>query len=616
MTGSFVNGDTTLTNQGDLSYYCNLTVGGVEFTTLIDTGSSDLWVAGSVPGSKDLNIPATITYAVGHASGSINTAVLNFDDFTIPDQAYILVPPSADNPAGEGLIGLGPNSLSVVRHEVGTAAGNAPLDRIFLQNLTTPNILTVLLSRASDDGAGGGSTGNLGQGNGPKVRAVRDLGPGDGPTVQTGPKARAARDVDAGDGPIIQTGRKVRTVRGDGGGPIIQTGSGRRKVRTISKGGSGDGPIIGTGIKIRAVPNVETGEITVGEIVPGLESITSQAKLPALKDEYNIQHWQTLLDKDGIIGPDGQPISVKSTVSDVDQPDQLRVVFDTGFSLPQVTREVADAIYGRIPGAVFVPQSDAPGYWQFPCDYELNVTFKFSGVSYPINPLDLGIADPMSNSNICQATFQEIAPSVSNHQAFGAFDMILGMAFLRNTYLLINFGDFVDGSSASVADPYIQLLSITDMSVAHKDFVRVRLNGVDTTASQKALVPAGSGQMSPNDVLTTTPSNGAVQKVKKFLSRSVWIAIAVIGGALFILALLCGLCICLIRRRRTVSPTVPPMNAYKPLSDPSGYAAPEPTTHGVGYASYQPQYQQPPPGYGVGYTGSYNAPGYQYQGHA
>ncbi len=51
---------------------------------------------------------------------------------------------------------------------------------------------------------------------------------------------------------------------------------------------------------------------------------------------------------------------------------------------------------------------------------------------------------------------------------------------VRNVYLLINFGDFVDGSVNITADPYVQLLSTTAPAAAHADFVNVRLNNART----------------------------------------------------------------------------------------------------------------------------------------
>ena len=48
---------------------------------------------------------------------------------------------------------------------------------------------------------------------------------------------------------------------------------------------------------------------------------------------------------------------------------------------------------------------------------------------------------------------------------------------VRNVYLLVDYSDFVDGSLNTTADPYVQLLPITDPTAAHADFVSVRLNG-------------------------------------------------------------------------------------------------------------------------------------------
>jgi hypothetical protein len=50
--------------------------------------SSDLWVTGSVPGTTDTGVGVQISYAVGQASGNINTATLGFDNYTVQDQAY------------------------------------------------------------------------------------------------------------------------------------------------------------------------------------------------------------------------------------------------------------------------------------------------------------------------------------------------------------------------------------------------------------------------------------------------------------------------------------------------------------------------------------------------
>jgi hypothetical protein len=81
------------------------------------------------------------------------------------------------------------------------------------------------------------------------------------------------------------------------------------------------------------------GDITVGEILQGLENITNQPRVPVTalpaSDAAN-QHWQVLLDEDGIIGPNGQPIQVQSRVKGTQNRNLLTAMFDTGFSFPQV----------------------------------------------------------------------------------------------------------------------------------------------------------------------------------------------------------------------------------------------------------------------------------------
>jgi hypothetical protein len=137
-----------------------------------------------------------------------------------------------------GTLGLGPNSGSIIHASLNDQPqGDTVLDRIFLLNVSTPNILTVLLGRSDD------------------------------PTEKY------------------------------------------------------------------------PGDITVGEILRGLENITNQARVPvtALPAPDAVdQHWQVLLDEDGIIGPDGQPIQVQSSVKSTQNRNQLTAMFDTGFSFPQV----------------------------------------------------------------------------------------------------------------------------------------------------------------------------------------------------------------------------------------------------------------------------------------
>lgn len=50
---------------------------------------------------------------------------------------------------------------------------------------------------------------------------------------------------------------------------------------------------------------------------------------------------------------------------------------------------VAQALYGDIPDAVLSNVSGIGEIWVLPCDQEVNATFLFAGVEFPIHPLDL-----------------------------------------------------------------------------------------------------------------------------------------------------------------------------------------------------------------------------------
>ncbi|KAL7281692.1 hypothetical protein ACG7TL_005010 [Trametes sanguinea] len=260
--------------------------------------------------------------------------------------------------------------------------------------------------------------------------------------------------------------------------------------------------------------SIVPGQLTIGEVLEEYDDVKSSPQLPIERIDWD-QHWMVALDKGGVIGPDGQPIAASVN-------KQLNVIFDSGYTLPQVPKSVADAIYSRVPGAKYVNISaTATPVWTLPCTVELNITFKFGGVSYPVHPLDTVMDDlqgPLDDTGkpSCVGAFQPMS-------ADEPYDMVLGMAFLRNAYILMSFGDFVDGSVTQAGEPYVQLRSLTDPAEAHEDFVQQRLGGVDTTGSQKLLPPSDAD----NTQVTVTVR----QKLKPYLP---WIITASILGGLLL----------------------------------------------------------------------------------
>jgi len=393
-------GSIFVANTLNAEYISNITLGGRTVPVLLDTGSSDLWVAGDVPSTNDLGTFQKLSYAVGTAAGNINVANFSLGSYTVNDQAYVLVQNTSTfsvdilSQGFSGLMGLGPNSGSKIHSKINDATSDSVLTRIFSANNFASNYITFLLNRQNDH----------------------------------------AQHL--------------------------------------------------------------SGQLTIAEILPQFANISSMRNLTVEKVRKLTQadqHWQIFTDANGVVGPDGQPINVHSFVPSAPK-NQLVAVIDSGYTLPQVPRTMSDAIYGRVPGAVY---DTTNGYWTVPCDSLVNLTFIFGGVEIFIHPLDVvmsefGYTDANGNT-ACVGSFQPITSAFS---LFGEYDIILGMAFLRNTYTYIDFGNFVPGKSRS--NPFVRLLPITDREAAHTDFVNVRMNGVDVSGDPAhALLPLSQGKTSP-----------------------------------------------------------------------------------------------------------------------
>ncbi|KAH9179621.1 acid protease [Lactarius sanguifluus] len=143
----------------DMIYITNITLGGVNYSVQIDTGSSDLWIKGStspLPNTNQTSTTYNLTYGLGWAYGHISYSAVQFAGISVPNQAFLDVS-SAQNPTLDygtnGIIGLGFTSLSTIDalvNKTGSSSGRSLLYNLFSDNPREPNFVAFSLQRSTD----------------------------------------------------------------------------------------------------------------------------------------------------------------------------------------------------------------------------------------------------------------------------------------------------------------------------------------------------------------------------------------------------------------------------------------------------------------------------------
>lgn len=132
---------------------------------------------------------------------------------------------------------------------------------------------------------------------------------------------------------------------------------------------------------------------------------------------------------------------------------------------------------------------------------------------------------------------------------------------VRNVYMLINFGDFVDGKLNQTADPFIQLLSTTnDTSETHSDFVKVR-------GSTQSWNPDG---------------NSLAARIRAHLPLVIGVSV---GGAILILGTIAFCCLRNRKIRRTPAGFMNFQSSYQPIHEPAPPSYDMHTMGGGGYGA-------------------------------
>ncbi|KAI0819330.1 acid protease [Trametes gibbosa] len=150
--------DIGLKDITDSEYTVDIVLGGQNFTVMIDTGSTDLWVDMKGQEIQVTNVTDIYTdsqYAVGDTKGNIVFAELRIGPYVIPHQVFTNASNVTDMPDGvQGLIGMAFETARIytaLENEWGTEAANAlglgPMSNLIAQDSSVPGFFDLQLGR-------------------------------------------------------------------------------------------------------------------------------------------------------------------------------------------------------------------------------------------------------------------------------------------------------------------------------------------------------------------------------------------------------------------------------------------------------------------------------------
>jgi len=305
------------------------------------------------------------------------------------------------------------------------------------------------------------------------------------------------------------------------------------------------------------------GTFSIGEYEPQFANVSNSPQISTWP-ENSPSRWTVLIDAVIV----NNSITVPSSSVDGAPSNKAVALIDSGASYSYVTKEVADALYSNIPGATFDSSS---GFWNLPCDAEVDMALQIGGQVLPLHPLDVNptmAADPSQ----CIGSFvpQSIPIDV---------DFLIGDNFLRSVYSVYDFGDF--DSSGDMGNPYMRFLSLVNPDEASVEFHELRGGAPNTNIVYTGLSGAALS-------LGSSLSDESLGMIAKFILPL--LALVAFNSLVLIICCIVWLVSFIRKRRARATPRLPRSRFSRsiPMNDTSSYIADEPFPSPSGMHVYEP----------------------------
>jgi len=226
-------------------------------------------------------------------------------------------------------------------------------------------------------------------------------------------------------------------------------------------------------------------------------------------------------------------ITVNGKSANVATGSNALAAIDTGTTLIGGPSSDVAAVWAQVSGSQKATDSDLQGFYTFPCDTDVQVSFAFGGKSWSISTLDMNLGQ-VTRGGPCAGAIFDLNLGTNIGEGSGNPNWVVGATFLKNVYSVfrespgpsVGFAALANGenpSSGSVAPT--RSVSVT-----------VSNTGLPTTVSNTGLQTLGTNSPTASGSAAATQNstgNGAVAAMQPFSTFTI-----AFSAALFALILI------------------------------------------------------------------------------
>jgi cathepsin D len=201
-------------------------------------------------------------------------------------------------------------------------------------------------------------------------------------------------------------------------------------------------------------------------------------------------------------------VTVNGKSASVTTGSNALAAIDTGTTLIGGPSADVKAIWSQVSGAAPAQEADLEGFWTFPCDIDVQVSFAFGGKSWSISTVDMNLGRA-TQGGPCVGGIFDLNLGTNIDEGSGNPNWVVGATFLKNVYSVfrespgpaVGFAALVSGEN-----PVTGTVAPTRSST-------VTASGVPSAGSNGPSSPAASATSTSNMAITAMQSSSTLTAI-------------------------------------------------------------------------------------------------------